>query len=373
MLPGAKTTFSVRFPDGIEDDVVYLVVLAVDLVVVIDGLHARHAAVGVVVQRVLELALLGGEFLDDLVGRGGGRSQVHGAEALVHRHGRETVLLLRDRRRCDQCGRQQYGTPPIWKTHHSLLNKLAVNPVTREHSKAFAIYHVRRMYTGEGWHDNQVGLSAEDTAHFCCVREQINRLRFFMQDWYQIPALILTMLLLPAFGRLYLRSRDTRTLLWFLAFVLTVARMLLLYPWGTWDFNDGTHPWHAAIGQACALLSSALFLGSLSPLRFRIGKVSILYVVPFIGPMLVYAIFSYGVFHNVAPQGPVFLLFPALCLAATVAGLFWARAEGGVTCDRWPRWPASSSEAWPYGRAGARICRVRWCLPKPAITWLRLC
>ena len=151
-----------------------------------------------------------------------------------------------------------------------------------------------------------------------------------MQDRYQIPTLILTILLLPAFGRLYLRSRDTRTLLWFLAFVLTVARMLLLYPWGTWDFNDGTHPWYAAIGQACALLSSALFLGSLSPLRFHIGKISILYAVPFIGPMLVYAIFSYGMFHNMAPQGPVFLLFPGLCLAAMAAGLFWAHAEGGV-------------------------------------------
>src|SRR5579871_2414191 len=150
-----------------------------------------------------------------------------------------------------------------------------------------------------------------------------------MQDWYQIPALILTALLLPAFGRLYLRSRDTRTLLWFLAFALTFARMLLLYPLGTWDFNDGTHPWRAASGQAGALLSSALFLGSLSPLSFRLGKIRVLYVVPFIGPMLIYAVLSYGVFRNAAPDRPVFLVFPALCLTAVIAGLFWVRAERG--------------------------------------------
>lgn len=151
-----------------------------------------------------------------------------------------------------------------------------------------------------------------------------------MQDWYQIPALILTALLLPAFGRLYLRSRDMRTLLWFLAFVFTVVRMALLYPLGAWDFNDGTHPWRAAIGQSCALLSSALILGSLSPLRFRLGKMRVLYAIPFISPMLLYAILSYGVFHNRDPRGPVLLLFPALCLAAVIAGLFWVRAEGGV-------------------------------------------
>jgi hypothetical protein len=34
-----------------------------------------------------------------------------------------------------------------------------------------------------------------------------------MPDYYQVPALILTALLLPAFGYLYLRFRDTRTLL----------------------------------------------------------------------------------------------------------------------------------------------------------------
>jgi hypothetical protein len=58
----------VRAPVEVEDHVVHFVVLAIDLVVVVDGLHAGGAAIGVVVQRLLELALLGGELLDDLLG-----------------------------------------------------------------------------------------------------------------------------------------------------------------------------------------------------------------------------------------------------------------------------------------------------------------
>ena len=50
-----------------------------------------------------------------------------------------------------------------------------------------------------------------------------------MPDYYQAPALILTALLLPAFGYLYYRFRDTRTLLWFLGFLLAIVRMLLIY------------------------------------------------------------------------------------------------------------------------------------------------
>jgi two-component system NtrC family sensor kinase len=157
-----------------------------------------------------------------------------------------------------------------------------------------------------------------------------------MQDWYQIPALILTALLLPAFGRLYLRSRDTRTLLWFLAFLFTFIRMALLYPLGAWDFNDGTHPWRAATGQACALLSSALFLGSLSPLRFRVGKLRILYVIPYIAPMIAYAILAYGVFRGVAPHGPLFWIFPGLGVVSLAVAFFWDFEPGSL-----PTWIAT--------------------------------
>jgi signal transduction histidine kinase len=151
-----------------------------------------------------------------------------------------------------------------------------------------------------------------------------------MQDWYQIPALILTTLLLPAFGRLYLRSRDTRTLLWFMAFVLTVVRMVLLYPLGTWDFRDATHPWHAAAGQSCGLLSSALILASLSQLRLRLGKYQVLYVIPYMAPMIAYTVLAYGVFHGVAPKGHLFWIFPALASVALLVGFLWNFEKGNL-------------------------------------------
>ncbi len=152
-----------------------------------------------------------------------------------------------------------------------------------------------------------------------------------MHDSYQIPTLILTTLLIPAFGHLYLRSRDTRTLLWFLAFCLTAVRMFLLYPLGTWDFSLATHPWITAVGQACALLASGLFLSSLSPLRMRIGKFEVLYVIPYIVPMIAYDVLAYGVYRGVPPHGPMFAIFPGLGAISLAVGLRWDQKKGSLS------------------------------------------
>jgi signal transduction histidine kinase len=149
-----------------------------------------------------------------------------------------------------------------------------------------------------------------------------------MPDYYQIPALVLTALLLPAFAHLYLRFRNTRTLLWFLAFLFAVVRMGLLYRLGSWDLGTGSHPWMVAAGEASIQLSSALFLASLSPLGFRIGKVHILYVIPYTVPLLIYSILYHGVFRGQAPQGALYWIFPALGLVAFVAACFWCFEKG---------------------------------------------
>ena len=151
-----------------------------------------------------------------------------------------------------------------------------------------------------------------------------------MPDYYQLPALILTALLLPAFGHLYLRFRDTRSLLWFLGFLFATLRMVLLYRLGTWDFIDGTHPWSVAAGQAFIQIGSALFLASLSPLSFRLGRLRVLYVIPFTLPMVVYTVLFHGVLHGRAPSGPLSLIFPALGLLSLIAGLCWALAKGSL-------------------------------------------
>ena len=151
-----------------------------------------------------------------------------------------------------------------------------------------------------------------------------------MPDYYQAPALILTALLLPAFGYLYFRFRDARTLLWFLGFLFAVFRMALVYRLGTPDFQDSVHPWMAAAGQTSIQLSAALFLASLSPLGFRLGRFHILYVIPYTLPLMVYSILFHGFLRGAQPTGILYLVFPALGALALVAGFFWGVAKGNL-------------------------------------------
>ena len=151
-----------------------------------------------------------------------------------------------------------------------------------------------------------------------------------MPDYYQVPALVLTALLLPAFGYLYLRFRDTRTLLWFLGFFCAVIRMLLLYRLGSWDFADGNHPWLAAAGQTSIQIGSALFLASLSPLAFSIGRLKILYVIPYTIPMVVYSFVLHGFWRGKVPAGPESYLLPGLALISVIIACFWGTARGSM-------------------------------------------
>jgi signal transduction histidine kinase len=59
-----------------------------------------------------------------------------------------------------------------------------------------------------------------------------------------------------------------------------------------------------------------------------VGKVRVLYVIPYILPLLVYVVLLVGVFHGVAPSGPLFLLFPGLGVLSMVVALIWDRAKG---------------------------------------------
>ncbi len=151
-----------------------------------------------------------------------------------------------------------------------------------------------------------------------------------MPDFYQVPALVLTALLLPAFGYLYLRFRDTRTLLWFLGFLFAVLRMLLLYRLGSWDFADGNHPWLAAAGQMFIQIGSALFLASLSPIGFHIGRLKVLYVIPYTLPMVAYSLLLHGYFHGIPPAGPLFFIFPALALTSLIVACIWGASKANL-------------------------------------------
>jgi signal transduction histidine kinase len=150
-----------------------------------------------------------------------------------------------------------------------------------------------------------------------------------MPDYYQAPALILTALLLPAYGYLYHRYRDARTLLWFLGFLFAIAATLRFYSADWWGYSGEAHPWFAVAGQTSIQVSSALFLASLSPLRFRIGKFKVLYVIPYILPLVVYSVLLYGVFGGVEPQAPALYIFPVLGILCFSSALFWG-ADGHV-------------------------------------------
>jgi signal transduction histidine kinase len=166
-----------------------------------------------------------------------------------------------------------------------------------------------------------------------------------MADYYQAPALILTVMLLPAFGYLYHRFRDTRSLLWFLGFLFAIVRMVLLYRLGLWNFPGGMPFWVRAVGSTCMQISATLFLASLSPLRFRVGRFQLLYVIPYAIPLVAYSILLEGVFHEVSPTGPAFWIFPLLGSCSLLAGFFWCAAKGSM-----PAW------------MGASICTITGCI-----------
>ena len=154
-----------------------------------------------------------------------------------------------------------------------------------------------------------------------------------MPDNYHAPALILTALLLPAFGYLYHRYRDARTLLWLLGFLLSMVAMLLLYPMGSGISLGDSGPWMEAAGQSAFLAGTAVFLASLSPLGFRFGGRRILYVVPFTVPLVLYSVLLYGVYRDHPTHLALLFVFPALGAVSLVAGYLW-----GADPYSMPRW-----------------------------------
>ena len=152
-----------------------------------------------------------------------------------------------------------------------------------------------------------------------------------MPDSYHLPALVLTVLLLPAFGHLYFRTRNTRTLLWFLGFLFATIRMLQYTGIGLWNVADTTaHPWIASIGESVSLIAAGLFLASLTPLGFRIGRIKILYAIPFLIPLVIYTFLIYGVYEGKAPATIALILFPSLGGLSLFVGCLWAISNRGL-------------------------------------------
>jgi len=179
----------------------------------------------------------------------------------------------------------------------------------------------------------------------------------FVSDYYHAPALILSALLLPAFGYLYLRFRDTRTYLWLLGFLFAMASMLLRYIEWPWSFAGRMHPWMVAAGQTSMLVGSALFLASLTPARFRIGRLQVLYVVPYTIPLVIASILLDGVLQGVSPTGPLLWVFPVLGAISFAVAVFWGAARPVI-----PSWVGVLF-------CGAMGCLTLWACVSTGAAW----
>jgi signal transduction histidine kinase len=154
-----------------------------------------------------------------------------------------------------------------------------------------------------------------------------------MPDDYQIPAIALIAALMLAFAYLHSRFRSMRTLLWMLALGFSGLQSILRWMAGNWTVAPGGgNPlalhWIAAAGESCFILSSALFLASLSPTSFRIGKYRFLFVVPYIVPVLLYVTLYFGVTEN--PTGPLLRLYVFLAYWAAGAAIIWSLQKGAI-------------------------------------------
>jgi len=154
-----------------------------------------------------------------------------------------------------------------------------------------------------------------------------------MPDDYQIPAIALIAALMLAFAYLHSRFRSMRTLLWMLALGFSGLQSIFHWMADSWIVSPATgNPlalhWISAAGESCFILSSALFLASLSPTSFRIGRFRVLFVVPYIVPVLLYVALYFGVTEH--PTGPLLRVYIFLAYWAAGAAVIWSLQKGAI-------------------------------------------
>lgn len=148
-----------------------------------------------------------------------------------------------------------------------------------------------------------------------------------MHDDYQVPAIALIAALMLAFAYLHSRFRSVRTLLWMLALGCTEVQSVLLWMASNWVIPaSGVAPseivWLNVVGQSALVLSSALFLASLSPLSFQVGRIKVLFVIPYIFPILVYSVLYYGVSQQ--PTGALLVFYCLLAYCSAAVAFVWS-------------------------------------------------
>ena len=134
--PGANTVFSMRRPVGRNVTSSTSYHSPSTLLVSSSTVCTRaSAAIGIVVQRLLKLALLGRKFLDDLVRWGRRISKIHPSKPRVQRHRRKAVFL-RARRQPQYRQSRQRQPPSISHCCTSPLRSLRRLPADSQTSGA---------------------------------------------------------------------------------------------------------------------------------------------------------------------------------------------------------------------------------------------
>ena len=300
---GRKHHFLSAAALGVKDDVVHFVPFAVDLVVVVEGLHAGVAAIGVVVKRVLKFAFLGGKLLDDLLGRRWGRGDVHVAEAGVERHGRrscpcsgrstarahpQAASKTSDRPQIQLKSALQIGYTPCGRRHRTCEGKGESRPLLHSAATLDAWTGLRedlkikrrenglkrsqRVFGGRGAFHSRASYRS-----FASTSQANSPFLFNGRAGFHAGLLSYSRAraqrLVPARLRVSLSAFSRR------AHAAVVSGISCL-PWSQWprstwkalEFCAECHPWLMAPGQSAMQISSALFFASLSPGRFRLGR-----------------------------------------------------------------------------------------------------
>jgi signal transduction histidine kinase len=147
-----------------------------------------------------------------------------------------------------------------------------------------------------------------------------------MVEHYQIPAFVLTLLLLPSLVYLAARFRDRRTLLWFFGFLLALVRMAQHYnSLVFWNFsNEHQHPWLAVLGMVAIQAGAVLFVMSLAPAHVYIGRFRLSLSLLFLLPVVIYVVIYEGVLGQQKPYGSYVFVLPALAACSSAVALVWA-------------------------------------------------
>ncbi len=161
-----------------------------------------------------------------------------------------------------------------------------------------------------------------------------------MTSDFQTSAALLIAALMLAFAYLHARFRSVRTLLWILALACAELQAVLVSIADKAALAEHSTAllWLNTVGESALMLGSTLFLASLSPLSFRLGRFRILFAVPYVIPLVTYSVLYYGINPYLtgsthaghAATSTWLWVYAALALWAAGVAFVWSLQKGAI-------------------------------------------